>query len=187
MLNFEITDAGLISQLFLSVGMTTFLQAAEYIKQLPYGRNANKRNLATIFSDQCGTCSTKHAVLKVLADENRISGLHLMIGMYRMNAKNTPPVAEVLSQFNLEYIPEAHCYLRFGDLILDYTKYGDKLFEFLPDLLEEKVITPEQIVDYKVNFHQWFMENWLIENPQLTYNLKELWTIRERCIQAIGD
>lgn len=187
MVNFEITDVGLISHLFLSKGIFTFGQVAEYVHQLPYGRNANKHDLTTLFSEQCGTCSTKHAVLKTLADENDVSGLQLMIGIYRMNGKNTPPVAAVLSRSNLEYIPEAHCYLKYEDSVLDFTKISKKPFNFIPDLLEVHEILAEQITDFKVNLHRKFLASWLIENPQLQYNLDELWAIRELCIKALGE
>ncbi len=187
MFNFEIKNEGQISGLFLSGGVTSFIQAANFIQQLPYGRNANKYDLTTIFSDQCGTCSTKHAVLKTLADENQIAGLYLMLGIYKMNASNTASVARVLSGFSLDYIPEAHCYLRYGNTVLDYTKNSIKPFDFLPDLLEELEISPGQITDYKVNYHKQFLSKWLLDNPQLLYNVEKFWTIREKCILALAN
>lgn len=187
MFNFEIKDLGLISGLFLSKGISSFDLATKFIQQLPYGRNSNKYNLTTIFIDQCGTCSTKHAVLKALANENEFFDLSLMIGIYKMNESNTPPVKKVLSQFNLEYIPEAHCYLKYKDSILDYTKISKKPFEFLPDLMEEHEISPEQITDYKVNYHKQFLSNWLVENPQPAFTPDEMWAIREKCIRALSD
>lgn len=187
MFNFEIKNEGEISMLFLSGGITSFFQAANFIQQLPYGRNASKNDLTSIFRDQCGTCSTKHAVLKTLADENMITGLNLMTGIYKMNAVNTVPVSTVLSRYNLDYIPEAHCYLKYGDTVLDFTKNSNKPFDFLPDLLEEHEISPGQITDYKVNYHKQFLIKWLLDNPHIPYNAEELWTIREMCIRALSD
>ena len=68
--NFPITAGGEMSKAFLERGVTDFSSAAEYVRDLPYGRNADKLNLLTVFTDGCATCSTKHGLLKVLADEN---------------------------------------------------------------------------------------------------------------------
>lgn len=187
MFNFTIKNEGPFSSQFLLTGKSNFLQAANFIQHLPYGRNANKYDLITLFSDQCGTCSTKHAVLKTLAMENKVPELRLMIGIYKMNASNTPPVSSALAHFNLEYIPEAHCYLRYKDSVLDYTKISKKPFNFLPDLLEEIEIYPDQISDYKVNYHRKFLSKWLLENPRLSYTPDEIWAIREKCILALSD
>jgi hypothetical protein len=187
MFNFEIKNEGPVSSQFLLRGKIDFLQAANFIQHLPYGRNANKHDLNTVFSDHCGTCSTKHAVLKTLADENQAFELRLIIGIYKMNASNTALVSPVLSRFNLDYIPEAHCYLKYRDTVLDYTKDSNKPFNFLPDLLEEQEIIPEQITDYKVNYHKQFLSKWISNNPQLNYTEEELWTIREKCIYALSE
>ena len=61
---FKIEQNGEISKEFLSRNILTFSQAALFVSQLPYGRNQNKNNLLTVFTDNCGTCSTKHALLK---------------------------------------------------------------------------------------------------------------------------
>jgi hypothetical protein len=68
--NFPIKSLGQISNLFLENNCTDFLQAQEFIRHLPYRRNSNKNNLVTVFDDEHGTCSTKHAVLKQLALEH---------------------------------------------------------------------------------------------------------------------
>jgi hypothetical protein len=74
--NFPITASGKVSQAFLERGMHDFASVAEYIRDLPYGRNADKLNLLTVFTDGCATCSTKHGLLKKLADENLVASGH---------------------------------------------------------------------------------------------------------------
>jgi len=56
--NFEIKSTGEISQLFLKNNCSDFHTASEFVRNLPYRRNLNKDNLATVFIDECGTCST---------------------------------------------------------------------------------------------------------------------------------
>ncbi|MFN6341326.1 MAG: hypothetical protein ACK4Y6_02890, partial [Bacteroidota bacterium] len=69
-LDFEIKSKGQISKEFIDRNIFTFNQASIFVRQLAYGRNADKNNLTSVFTDNCGTCSTKHALLKKLADEN---------------------------------------------------------------------------------------------------------------------
>ena len=68
--DFDIKSTGQISKEFVDRNILTFNQATLFIKELAYGRNADKNNLTSVFMDNCGTCSTKHALLKRLADEN---------------------------------------------------------------------------------------------------------------------
>ncbi len=183
--NFVLLPKGEISAAFLSRDILTFHQAIDYILHLPYGRNANKNDLTTLFSDQCGTCSTKHAVLKLLADENNFEGLDLMCGLFKMNAQNTAPVKGVLAEHGLDYLPEAHNYLRYEGQRYDFTL--PTKIDFVEDLLLEIVLQPDQIGAFKVAYHRNYMEKWLNEQPNLQLSLEELWGIREQCIEALAE
>lgn len=185
--DFDIKSMGQISKEFTDRNIVTFNQASLFIRQLAYGRNADKNNLATVFTDNCGTCSTKHALLKRLADENEFEKVKLIVGLFKMNKKNTPQVSSTLQKYNLEYIPEAHCYLKFEDKIIDLTKLNSKPTDFLDELIEEIEILPEQITDYKVNYHKNYLASWLDKNKQINLSLNELWEIREECIQKLSD
>ncbi|MBK7573625.1 MAG: hypothetical protein IPI10_19265 [Bacteroidetes bacterium] len=185
--DFKINSTGQISKEFVDRNILSFSQAAQFVKQLTYGRNADKSNLATVFTDNCGTCSTKHALLKQLADENNFESLQLMVGLFRMNKFNTPKVAATLSQHNLEYIPEAHCYLKYEGQILDLTKANSKPSDFVDDLIEEIEISPDQITDYKVNYHKKYLVTWLSINKQIGLSLNDIWKIREQCIQDLSN
>ena len=106
--------------------------------------------------------------------------------MFRMNGENTPKIKSVLHNYNLEYIPEAHNYLKFKNQILDFTKKNSSENDFINDLLEEIEIEPHQINQFKIEFHKNYLKNWLNENPETHYSLDELWKIREECIKALS-
>jgi thiol-disulfide isomerase/thioredoxin len=184
--DFIIQSKGRISKEFINRNILTFKQALLFVKQLDYGRNEDKNNLATVFTDNCGTCSTKHALLKKLADENNFEEVKLLIGLFKMNKKNTPEISKTLLENKLEYIPEAHCYLKFEDQILDLTKINSDPADFLDDLIEEIKILPEQITDYKVNYHKNYLVTWLDNNKEINLSLNEIWKIREQCIQDLA-
>src|SRR6218665_906649 len=180
--DFKIALSGGISGACLSRGLDSFHRVADFIHHLPYGRNADKSNLASLFTEGRGTCSTKHAFLSRLAQEQGQEGIQLTVGLYRMHAKNTPAVARRLGQHGLNFIPEAHCYLKFGGRRFDFTKSGPGALDFEPDLIEEISIEPEQINGYKVSYHKTYLKAWLQTNPELNLALEELWQIREQCI-----
>jgi hypothetical protein len=187
-INFKIVNSGVVSDAFTSLGVRDFEGAANYIRQLPYGRNANKLDLLTVFSDDCGTCSTKHALLKLLANEQQVGDeLELVMGMIKMSAANTPRVKHILEQHELPYMPEAHMYLKYNGEVLDYTASGFNISGYdKADVISETDIEPDQIADHKVNYQKAFMKQWLIEHPEIPYNLDELFAIRETCIKALG-
>ena len=81
--NFKINSHKEISQQFLSRHITDFNAALLFIKNLPYKRNTGKDNLVTVFTDGFGTCSTKHALLKQLAIENKAENVKLKLGIFK--------------------------------------------------------------------------------------------------------
>lgn len=186
--NFRITHDGKVSDSFRAKGVTDFEGAANYIRQLPYGRNANKLDLLTVFTDGCGTCSTKHALLKLLANEQGVGDeLELVMGIIKMNADNTPRVKHILEQYNLPYIPEAHMYLKLNDEVLDYTAASfNTSGHDRADVISETGIEHDEITDHKVSYQKAFMKQWLAEHPEIPYSLDELFAIREACIMALG-
>lgn len=183
--NFNIKSLGIISDQFLKLGLNDFQSASLFIKNLPYKRNSDKLNSLCVFDDSGGTCSTKHALLKNLALENNFKNLKLMLGIFKMNSTNTPRISPVLNKYNLHEIPEAHNYLKYQNEIIDCTRKNFGAADFINDLAEEIEIQPSQITDFKVQYHQKFLENYLQENPHIPYSLHEFWKIREECIAAL--
>ena len=185
--SFSILPKGEISNAFLERNITSFYEACLFIGDIPYGRNSNKNRLVDLFDEQCGTCSTKHALLKLLAEENSFTGLKLMVGIFKMNAINSPKLKVILEQNLLDYLPEAHCYLKYNNQIIDHTSNKFKLTDFEDDLMEEIEIKVDEITHYKVTYHKNYLKLWIAKNPQIKHTLREIWDIREQCIVALGN
>lgn len=183
--NFSIHSAKPISSRFREKGILDFVSAAEFIRHLPYRRNSSKTDPEIIFRENCGTCGTKHAVLALLAAENEIPEVKLITGIYRMNRKNTPGIGNTLEKYQLDFIPEAHNYLRIAGEILDYTGINPDGNSFADDLLDETEMFPDQVGDYKVQYHRNFLKKWISEN-EIGFSLEAIWKIREECINAIS-
>ena len=184
--NFVILPCGPISKAFIQRNIGSFFEACVFIGNLTYARNRDKNNLLSLFEEHCGTCSTKHALLKSLADENNFKKLQLMVGVYKMNHINTPKIKHVIESYNLSYLPEAHCYLKYENIVFDYTTGHVNSINFINDLIFETEIEAIQIADYKIALHKKYLEVWLLENPELNYNLNDIWKVREQCINALS-
>jgi hypothetical protein len=185
--DFSIRTVGAISQCFLERGIRDFNSAVGFVHGLPYGRNVDKDNLLTVFSDCCGTCSTKHALLKQLAIEEGIEGVQLMLCIYKMGVANTPAARKVLERYGLPYLPEAHNYLRINGDILDVTRHGWSIVPYQDDIVSEIEIAPGQITEFKVAYHKQGISNWLTSEPSILYSAEELLAIREECIAVFGS
>jgi hypothetical protein len=185
---FSISDKGRISSAFLDRHVRSFRAAARYVQRLPYRRNSNKADLTTVLSEGCGTCGAKHALLKLLADEHGVEELDLTFGVFRMRGANTGGrVSATLKRNGLDYLPEVHCYLKYKGRIIDLTWDTVKEPLFLPDLIEELIVLPEQIGHFKVAYHKQFLRRWLTENPQLAFTEDAIWQIREQCIADLAN
>jgi hypothetical protein len=184
--NFTITADAPVSKAFLDRGIADFTSAAKFMRALPYKRNANKEDLLTVFTDGCGTCSTKHALLRQLAVENGRDDIKLMLGVLKMNADNAPKIAATLQKHSLAYMPEAHNYLMIGADRLDYTFPNSNSDDFINDLMSEIEIEPHQITSYKVAYHKEVLQQWITDTNQQK-SLSEIWAIREQCIADLSN
>ena len=104
-----------LTKLAISYGITSWNEIVECVKKLPYGRTTNRTDFGLVISEKKGSCSSKHAFLKRIADLNTIPNVKLILCIYQMNPLNTPKIGAVLSTNALEFIPEAHYnYLKFN-------------------------------------------------------------------------
>lgn len=170
-----------ISEAFKALNIYNFNAACDYIEQLPYKRISNRNDYTLVLTEKCGTCSSKHALLKALAKENNLDEVNLCIGIYKMNALNTKGIGSVLEDFKLQYIPEAHSFLRVNSDIIDITGLGNSDTNFENDLLHEELIEPYQVGQYKEELHKAYLKQWIIEEG-IPLPLDTIWNIREQCI-----
>jgi hypothetical protein len=163
-----------------------FKELIDKIKNLPYGRNANRHDFSLVLSENKGTCSSKHAFLKDYADINEIKNVKLYIGIFKMSEVNTPKLGSLLSENNVEYIPEAHCYLKINQIPVDATTSDSFYDKIKQDIMEEIEIIPNQVSDFKVEYHKAFLKKWITETNQ-NNTFEEIWEIREQCISKLSE
>ena len=184
-MNFKITSEGKISKYFISQDIFDFAQASKFVQNSAYKRNTNKFNKLCVFEDLGGTCSTKHALLKELAVENKHKEIKLMLGIFNMNSQNSTKISKVLDKYNLTEMPEAHNYLKVGENYLDFTRKNSTPEDFLKDLVQEIEIQSDQTIEFKTNYHQTYLKQYLQEHPEINFAFSEFWQIREECIAAL--
>jgi len=165
---------------FCELGCNSYHDACEYVWKLPYGRTSESSNWKLVLTENTGTCSTKHAVLKTLADEMDLN-IELKLGIYPMNESNTPGVGSILAASNLESIPEAHCYLSYNGNRVDLTRFGPEAEMPISEFLYERSIDPNDIGKGKRQLHKQHMLD------QFGSEVAErIWNIREQCINALS-
>ena len=163
-----------------------FDELIDKVKNIPYGRNANRYDFTLVLSENKGTCSSKHAFLKDFADKNEIKNVKLYIGIFKMNEVNTPKLGDLLSKNNIKYIPEAHCYLKINQIPVDATTSDSFYDKIKQDIMEEIEILPNQVSDFKVEYHKAFLKKWIKETNQ-NNTFEEIWEIREQCISKLSQ
>ena len=156
------------------------------VKNIPYGRNTNRYDFSLVLSENKGTCSSKHALLKDFADKNEIENVKLFIGIFKMDEVNTPKLGDLLSKNNINYIPEAHCYLKINQIAVDATTSDSFYDKIKHDIMEEIEIIPNQVSDFKVEYHKSFLKKWITETNQ-NNTFEEIWEIREQCISKLSQ
>ena len=183
--NFKLDPLGNLSRLAIHYGILDFWTAINVVSTLPYGRIKERSSFESILIENKGTCSSKHAFLYELARENNHTNIHLVMGIYQMNKHNTKGVGIVLSKYGLDYLPEAHVYLKYKRWRLDFT-FPNSLSLFEDSLMQESQIQSHLIGSYKAKVHKEFLSQW-IQKLNLDYSIEEIWQIREECIQVLGS
>ena len=167
-------------------GCVTWEDLVRSVRNFKYGRGENRGDFRKVWYQRMGTCSTKHGFLYQVAKMNELNSIQLIVGIYLMTPSNTPKVASVLERYQLEGIPEAHCYLKVGGSYLDATSIGSSYESIAANIINEKVVEPEFLVSSKIEHHRKFMDRWRSEiNSE--FSLESLWKIREECIQALSE
>ncbi len=186
MTHYAISSSDPISRLIKSEGIKSWEKLIAYVQNLPYGRNRSRGDFKLVMIERKGTCSSKHAFLKTVADLNKIPDIELVLGMYRMNSKNTPRIGNTIEDAGLDYIPEAHCYLKMNGERVDITSPNSSFDHIKDAIIEELSIEPEQVNEFKVNYHQEFLKRWL-DQEKIDKSFEEIWSIRESCIHALSE
>ncbi len=179
-MNFLITKGGEISDKFLELGIQDFESACKYIAHLPYQRNTDKKDIFCVLNEKFGTCSTKHATLRKLALENNKKEVTLILGIFGMDAEYAPSINNTLKLYKLACIPEAHNYLKIGNIYYDFTNPTSNYHDFSSKVWMETEIEYDQINDLKSKIHLDFLEKWIEDKP--SFSLEKIWFIREKCI-----
>jgi hypothetical protein len=179
---------GPITAAFLQRNVTNVQEAGRLLQALPYGRNERPFEPLCVLDDRRGTCSTKHALLACLAEEQG-QPIQLTLGIYEMSEANTPGAGPVLDAHGLKLMLEAHCYLTFHNERIDVTRSVDTPAQPIERLLHEEQIRPDQIGTYKVQLHQQLLREWINSGDESVrgFSLDQLWQIREACIAALGQ
>ena len=180
----KLTNLTPLSSLAISSGINTWEDLIEYVKNLPYARNSKRDDFSLVLTEKKGSCSSKHALLKIIADENEIQDVKLILAIYKMNSQNTPGIGMVLIEQGLDYVPEAHCLLKINGEYFDYTSPQSAFKQIEGDILSLKKIQPNFVICEKINFHQDFIKEWL-KQANLNLDFKKIWLIRENCIKNL--
>lgn len=184
--DFQLEAAGVYSELFREKGIGTFHEACNYVAGLPYGRNAVRSDFSLVLKEEQGSCSSKHALLTALAEENAQSSIELISGIFLMSPETHPVLTEFFEGRPYTSIPECHCYLRYKGERFDFTDQSGTLEKIIPRLVREQRIEPHQVVDWKVVIHKDYLERWLRRNPEIGLSLEELWKEREGMIHRLA-
>ena len=103
-----------------------------------------------------------------------------------MTELNTPKIGTVLTENSIEFIPEAHCYLKIDGIRTDLTTEKSEFKRIEKDIIQEKEIEPEQVAEFKVDYHKNFVKGWIKESHS-KYEFDQLWKIREKCIANLTE
>jgi hypothetical protein len=120
----ELRPEGPAQDAFLRLGITTFHDACRCVHELPYRRTSGDGDAARVLTEQCGTCSTKHGVVAVLARELGLP-VQQYLGFYVLTDSVAPGIGALLKPVGLAGLPYTHCFLQYEGVRIDLTDGND--------------------------------------------------------------
>lgn len=186
--DFTLEPVGPVSQAFLAEGIPSFADACARIARATYRRVSNPVNPLAVLQEGCGTCSSKHILLKRLADEQgKGERVKLMLGIFFWGPAFSPRLEPVLAGSGFPVLPEAHCYLRIDGCIVDLTSDAWGPPRFVETLAEEiEIDSMDSAMAMKRDRHRSWMANWLArEHPEADFEM--VWGLREACVHALSS
>ncbi|MCE3296709.1 MAG: hypothetical protein K0R65_2423 [Crocinitomicaceae bacterium] len=183
--DFELSDRGKYEDFLESRDIDTFSKLCAFVRQIPYGRTSDRSKPELVFTENKGTCSSKHGILMEICEINGRRDIELIVGIFLMNESYSSKIAPVLAKYGLENIPEAHCYLRHEGKRYDFTGPKADPARFEPYLVREQRCDSQQVIDWKPMIHKHYIESWL-KRKNLDVPSEKIWEVREECIAALG-
>ncbi|MEL6930534.1 MAG: hypothetical protein AAFO95_18150 [Cyanobacteria bacterium J06600_6] len=119
--NPNISPAGIVSQKFCQLNLTTFHQACHWVKNLPYGSNSSNQDSLIIFQEAKATCTNKHGIISRLAAELNLE-IYKNLGFYQLNDEIVTGVNKIIQPYGLSFIPQIHCFLEYQNYRVDLTE-----------------------------------------------------------------
>lgn len=165
-------------------GIISLQSLLEWVGQLPFKRNSQQGDYRLVFTEECGTCSTKHALVKQVAIENDWKDVLLLSGLYQMNGKTNPKIAKYLENHKVEYFPELYFFLKIDGKIFDLCNADFVQETFKNTLTNLEIINPSQIGAYITNKHKELFLNWCL-NEQVSFDI--YWAYREHCMWLLEN
>ena len=117
----EIIPLGDISKKFLDLKITSFKEACMFVHKMKYRPNTNINDKMILFKEKCGTCTTKHAVIALLAEELGIP-LYKKVCIYKFTEEITTGANTIMKKYEVPYIPMIHCFLVYERYQFDLTE-----------------------------------------------------------------
>ncbi|MDX1444975.1 hypothetical protein [Lishizhenia sp.] len=180
MIDVELTGEGEFTTLMQESGIVSFYDACRFVATIPYARISDRKDLSLVFHERRGTCTSKHAFLKVLLEEQGISDVELVLIYFKMSGATHNCLGGLFDNINLDYIPEAHVCLKHQGKYYDFTtRYFLNIETYI---MEEEVIDVETLLAKKNQKHLEFLKAWNTSE----YSNDQIWSWREDCIGLLS-
>jgi len=181
--NEVISSSGEVSKQFTSRNITSLHDAIDYVYKLKYIPTSEPFNFRLVLPELHGTCSTKHTLLVVLAQELQLS-IGLGLAIYNLTPDLFPELIEIYQYSHIPYIPVSHDFMIYNDQYLDVTFPGMCKILSPDDLIDEEKISPEQITGYKVEKYKKYVNKW---GKEQDISVEQFYEAQTRCIEALGE
>jgi hypothetical protein len=166
-------STGPVSLLFRAEGVKDYVGACRWLRDLPYGYNSSSADSLIVFSERCGTCYTKHGTAARLAAELGLP-VHKNLVFYRLDGRIVDGVDTLLAERGLDSIPQIHCLLVSGPVVVDLTEGNCTGKKEHPSDFEISVrVAPDLTDGEREEYYRWALDYYRAHDHRLVHLSKD--------------
>lgn len=167
-----------------ALGFADFAQLALHVRALPCESQGWSADPLAVLRDGRGTAGAKHRLLAGVAQQCGHPEVVLTVGIYEMNAVNSPAVATLLADACVPFIPESHSYLTVDHQRFDFSGRpppASSLASPFAVILEEHFVMPDDLAERQRQAHQRALSRWADRNG---LSSEAAWALHQACLAA---
>lgn len=184
--NFEILSKKPISTYLRNKNINDFIGTINFLKSNPSELKNTQEIVVKDLEESMSTSSKIHAVLASLGEENDISEVELMMGIFLVDVNSFPELESYFSDKMYSSIALTTSYLKINGKREDFSTSKQIMERISSKIIREQRMDPHQSKEWKEKIYEDYIQKWLKRKPNVNYPIESILKEAKYLIELIS-